>query len=267
MFQQNKREKFYFRVPAILSSVLLLGVFAMPATSKAQQRQEPQSQRQRPAPQRNQTLLQMHSDDMIRDLIVMRLGDRWSFYPNMKVTVDQGVATLTGKVPSEAIENRALRIARRTPAVDSVRDQLDVDAAARKTEKPAIGQADLAKAVAQKIAANITGTKAGKDWWFDGWRVEGRDNTWNLIVEVPEPGRVVLEGELPQLDLVRRAIESAVEVAGVRSLNSNLQLDPDFYNDNRSFPYYPYAYPFAYYPFYPYALGSYGPYAARPQER
>ena len=73
------------------------------------------------------------------------------------------------------------------------------------------------------------------------------------MVEVPEPGQVVLEGELPNLDLVRRAIQLGSEVAGVKSLNSNLRLQAEF-RDDRSFPYYPHAYPLSYYPFYPYQL-------------
>jgi hypothetical protein len=84
------------------------------------------------------------------------------------------------------------------------------------------------------IAADIAGAKAGKDWWFEGWRVEGLDNDWNLIVQVDEPGRAVLDGELPQLDLIRIAIEAAVKIAGVQRLDSNLEIEPRRYG-----PYYP----------------------------
>jgi osmotically-inducible protein OsmY len=277
MYQQDARERSGLRVPNVLSSVLLTGFLLAPAITHAQQkrtappeerRQEPQRGGQRATRERNQKLLQMHSNDMIADLVVMELAERSSFYPHMKVSVDQGVVTLSGKVRSETAEHRALRIARRTPAVISVRDQLEVDPALKKTDKPVGNEAELAKAVAQEIAASMEGAKAGKDWWYNGWRVEGRDNTWSLVVEVTEPGRVVLEGELPGLDLAAQAIVTAVEVGGVQNLQSELELDDAFYRYH-PFPYYgsPFAYPFAYYPFHPYALGHpYAPTAATPEQ-
>lgn len=263
MDNRDTREQSYRQIVTVFFGGLFLSIyFSMPANSQPhhqqheeqlqQASQQPQSQR--PPSRKPESLRQMHSDDLTEDLLVMRLGDKRSFFSGMQVIVDQGVATLRGKVPSEAIESRALRIAWRTPGVRSVRDQLEVDQDMKKAGKPELDQADLAKAVAQNIGGNITGAKADKDWWSDGWRVEGRDNAWNLVVEVPEPGRVVLEGELPNLDLVRRAIQLGAEVAGVESLNSNLELQAEFYRDERSFPYYPYAYPLAYYPFHPYAL-------------
>lgn len=263
MDNRDPREQSYRHIATIfLGGLFLSFFFSMPANSQPHyQRQEKQGQRagqqsqsQRPPSQKPESLRQMHSDDLTEDLLVMRLGDRRSFLSGMQVIVDQGVATLRGKVPSEAIESRALRIAWRTPGVRSVRDQLEVDQEMKKAGKPELDQAELAKAVAQNIGGNITGAKADKDWWSDGWRVEGRNNAWNLVAEVPEPGRVVLEGELPNPDLVRRAIQLAAEVAGVKSLNSNLGLQAEFLRDHRSFPYYPYAYPLSYYPFYPYAL-------------
>lgn len=278
MYQQNARERSGLRVPNVLSSVLLAGFLIVPANTHAQQertappqerRQEPQREGQRPIRTKNQKLLQMHSSDMIADLVVMELAERSSFYPHMKVSVEQGVVTLSGKVRSETAEHRALRIARRTPAVISVRDHLEVDPALRKTDKPVGVEAELAKAVAQQIAASLEGAKAGKDWWYDGWRVEGRDNTWSLVVEVTEPGRVVLEGELPELDLAAQAILKAVEVGGVQNLQSELEIDDAFYRYH-PFPYYgsPFAYPFAYYPFHPYALGHpYAPTAAVTPQR
>ena len=266
MNNRHTREKTYRHSSAVLLGALFVSVyffsFSMPANSQPQyQRQEKQpqqanqqSQSQPPASEDPESLRRMHFDDLTEDLLVMRLADRRSFFSGMQVIVDQGVATLRGKVPSEAIESRALRIAWQTPAVGSVRDQLEVDQDMRKPGKPDVDQAELAKAVAQNIGGNMAGAKADKDWWSHGWRVEGRDNAWNLIIEVTEPGGVVLEGELPNLDLLRRAIELATEVTGVKSLNSNLESQAESYRDDRSFPYYPYAYPLSYYPFYPYAL-------------
>jgi hypothetical protein len=107
-----------------------------------------------------------------------------------------------------------------------------------------ISDRELAKQVAQEIAASIKGAKAGEDWWFDGWRVEGQSNRWNLVVDVTD-GHVILEGEVPNVDTIRKAVEAAADVTGVVTVDSDLEL-PGFYgywgyHPRASYgPYYPY---------------------------
>ena len=225
---------------ALIGSIFIspLMLFATPANSQQSERLDQTQQRQHQTQQQDPTLLQMHAADMSADLIVMRLADASNFYRGMEVKVNEGVATLSGRVPSHIAKRRVLRIVRRTPGVYSVHYQLTVDTSLAKMEPTSINQVELMEKVAKNIAADISGSKAGKDWWFEGWRVEGPDNTWNLVVEVDEPGRVVLDGELPQLDLIRKAIEAAVKVAGVQRLESNLEIEPRRYR--------PYYYPHRY---------------------
>ena len=225
---------------ALIGSIFisLLVLFAAPVNSQEPERRERTQQRPRQTEQQEPTLRQMHAADMSADLIVMRLAGASTFYRGMEVKVDEGVATLSGRVPSQAAKRRALRIVRRTPGVYSVHYQLTVDSSLAKVEPTSINQLELMEKVAKSIAADIAGAKAGKDWWFEGWRVEGPDNDWNLIVQVDEPGRVVLDGELPQLDLIRKAIEAAVKVSDVQRLDSNLEIDPRRYR--------PYYYPHRY---------------------
>jgi hypothetical protein len=249
--------------------VWLPGVFLMSAvlagSAPAQERQRQKGEQQK---QQSQTMRANHSsfpNDMLEDLIVIRLADRSSLTRVIKVHVRDGVATLSGKVPSEAAERRALRIARLTPGVLSVRDEISVDPSmASSAREPDVGEKELAKQVAQKIASSIEGAKADRDWWFEGWRVEGRFNTWNLIVDVEDPGFVKLDGEVPSLDIMRKAVEAAAQVPGVRAVDTDLELER-FYARYYLFgyPYYPPYYPS--YAFHPYFYPP--PASGRPSEQ
>jgi osmotically-inducible protein OsmY len=256
MRRKNLPRQIYLDALVGSISVILLALFAVPLNSQQPERRERTQEQQRQTQQQEPTLLQMHAADMSADLIVMRLADASNFYRGMEVKVNEGVATLSGRVPSQAAKRRALRIVRRTPGVYSVHYQITVDTSLAKMEPTSINQGELMEKVANSIAADIAGAKAGKDWWFEGWRVEGPDNNWNLIVQVDEPGQVVLDGELPQLDLIRKAIEAAIKVSGVQRLDSDLEIEPRRYR-----PYYPnhpgYAFTAYQYPY------GYGPYAAR----
>jgi hypothetical protein len=107
-------------------------------------------------------------------------------------------ALLTGRIDVEQVilQNPALSFERIGPephsekaratycaadaGVYSVHYQLTVDTSLAKMEPTSINQVELMEKVAKSIAADIAGAKAGKDWWFEGWRVEGPDNDWNL---------------------------------------------------------------------------------------
>ena len=254
---------------AFKSGSILAGVFLMSALITegvpAQERERQQSRQ--PAQQLPENMNRSAvSSDMLEDLLVIRMAERSNLVNAIKVNVRDGVATLSGKVPSERAEQRALRIARTTPGITSVRDEISVDKSMTRRDTPVVGEAELAQQVAQRIAQNIEGAKAGEDWWLAGWRVEGEFNTWSLVVEVDEPGRIILDGEAPSLDIMRKAIEAAYAVPGVLRVEPNLELDRDYaYGPYGGYPYtgYPYdygAYPYAYgYPNrvygYPYGWG------------
>lgn len=187
------------------------------------------------------------TDEAIEGFLVVKFAAR-SGFNEVDVEVQDGIAELSGQVSSKEARTRALRIANLTMGVRGVRDQLQVDASLDKRQSKSVPDRQLTEQVATKIAADIDGAKAGKDWWFDGWRVEGPFNRWNFVVEADD-GTVTLEGEVPNLDIVRKAVESARGVAGVRTVDSDLEIERYLYHgERRDFHggYYGYAYP--YYP-------------------
>lgn len=237
----------------VLIAGLALGV-AVATPADAQQRPDQGRQQAQQAHQDGAGAQQQ--DRMIEDHVIANIAERAGLGPDIQVRVDQGTVTLSGTVPSQEAERRALRAARRTPGVDDVRDELQVS-----PQRQAAAQVDpstLNRRVAQQIASQIQGAKAGEDWWFTGWRVEGPDNDWNFVVESSEDGRVALEGEVPRYELIRQAVDAARKVSGVRSVESRLEIDPDYgygapYLGRRYGPGYPYGYGYAR----PY--GVYGP--------
>ena len=88
-----------------------------------------------------------------------------------------------------------------------------------------VDDATLSRRVAERIAAGIQGAKAGRDWWFAGWRVESLDNEWRVTVHA-DRGRVLLEGDVPRTQLMRKAVDAARRVDGVVSVES------DFFRDH-----------------------------------
>ena len=184
------------------------------------------------------------SERMLADRIYVRLAERAWAGADFTVSVDRGVATVGGTVPTEQTKQKIVRVVRRTRGVLEVRDQLRVN--------PAVGElrggspvpdAELSKRVAKKIAGTLTGAKAAEDWWFTGWRVEGPDRNWTMVVEA-EDGAVTLEGEVPYQSTIRKAVDAALDVQGVRSVRSEIEIEPTYYGYPSYFPYmgYPYAY-------------------------
>lgn len=224
-------------IASIVSVALALSVAGWVHPAEAQQRSGQAAQQS----QQNQQSQRMNaSEKMLEDQIYVRLAERAWAGSDFKATVNQGVVTLSGTVPTEQTKQKILRLTRRTPGVMEVRDQLRVN--------PAVGalrggstvpDAELSKRVAQKIAATLTGAKAAEDWWFTGWRVEGQDRMWTMIVQA-EDGAVTLEGEVPYNSTIRKAVDAALDVQGVRSVRSEIELEPAYY------PYYRYGYPYAY---------------------
>jgi osmotically-inducible protein OsmY len=255
MMEQTKRQ-------AVKWATLVPGVFLVSAlmaeSLPAQDKQNQQARRSTQQQSQN-----MDRSPFSEDLLVIKMAERSNLTQTIKVSVKDGVATISGKVPDEQAKRRALRIARNTAGILSVRDEISIDPSLKRVisdKERNVNEKELVKQVAQKIAASIEGAKAGEDWWFEGWRVEGEFNTWSLVVEVDEPGFVILQGEVPSLDIMRKAVEAAAAVPGVRALDTNLELDLYYAH---GYPYRGFGYPYAWgYPYYP-AYG-FAPYAHYP---
>ena len=158
------------------------------------------------------------------------------------VEVNDGIATLTGKVATQQDKNRAIWVGSSTPGVASVREQITIDPALVRQRARDIPDLELGKKVAQEIAAKMKDAKADKGPRFAAWRVEGASNRWNLVVDVSD-GHVILAGEVPTIDILREAVQAAGDVPGVRTVDSDLQLP---------LPYGYSGYPQTYGPYYPY---------------
>lgn len=215
----------------LVGTLAIGGASAIPAPS--QQSQQPSPERRDGTPEaaqqrRSQQIersgrAMQEGDRALEDRVLARIAERTGVGPDMQVRADRGTVTLSGTVSSEAAERRALRAARRTPGVTNVRDELQI--ARPRIDVPQVGDAELNRRVAQQIARAIPGAKAGEDWWFSGWRVEGLGNDWNFVVESTD-GEVVLEGEVPRHSIIRDALDAARQVAGVRRVESQLEVEP-----------------------------------------
>jgi osmotically-inducible protein OsmY len=189
------------------------------------------------------------AERLLEDQLYVRLAERAWVGGDFKASVNEGVVTLSGTVPSEQSKDKMLRIARQTAGVTELRDQLRVDpsVSAQGGGRAPVGNAELSKQVAQKIAGALTGAKAGEEWWFSGWRIEGPDRRWDTTVEA-DNGAVTLEGDVPYDSIVRTSVEAALQVPGVRSVRSEIRIA------RMPGPYSPYA---GYGP-YRYGYGRYG---------
>ncbi len=166
------------------------------------------------------------AERLLEDQLYVRLAERAWVGGDFKASVNQGVVTLSGTVPSEQAKQKMLRIARQTAGVTDLRDQLRVDpsVSAQRGGRAPVGDSELSKEVARNIAEAITGAKAGEEWWFSGWRVEGPYTQWNTTVEA-DNGAVTLEGDVPYDSIVRKSVEAALRVPGVRSVRSEISIE------------------------------------------
>jgi hypothetical protein len=194
---------------------------------------------------------------MLEDRVFLHLAERGWAGKDFKITAQGNTVTLSGTVPNEAARARIMRIVRMTPGVVDATDRLQVSASAAASRTgTAIPDRELAQRVARQIAGKIPGAKAGEDWWFTGWRVEGDAGLWNLTVEADD-GQIFLNGDVPRPAIARQAVQAALEVPGVQSVRSDFDLDR-YYVD---YPYYGHPYRAWGYPYYgpywghPYAYG------------
>jgi osmotically-inducible protein OsmY len=175
----------------------------------------------------------------LADRIYVRLAERAWAGADFDVRVRQGVVTLSGTVPDERAKQRILGVVHRTRGVSEVRDRLRIDPAAGQPRAGApVPDAELARRVAQQVAAAL-GARAGEDWWFSGWRVEGPYRNWTMVVDAAD-GAVTLDGEVPYDSIVRRAVQAALRVPGVLSVRSEVELEAAVYGPPAYYWWHPY---------------------------
>jgi len=153
--------------------------------------------------------------------------------------VKRGMVTLRGVVPTAESADRALRIAAWTPGVRGVCAAVTVDPTiATPQDLPRPADAVVAEEVARTLVREFfPGTRLHSSVLW-GWQING--GWWGFDVDV-DGGDVVLSGSVPTVPHVRRVVESARAVPGVRSVRSLLYVRGTSPGDAVAFsPYGPY---------------------------
>lgn len=180
---------------------------------QGQQQQQAQQQQRQQGAQQGQALANQ---------VNMRLASRSSLAGSqIQATAQGNNVTLTGTVPEQDMKERAVAIAKQTPGVNNVTDQITVRAGAAFAE---VDDDQLAKNVAQALAQKFPGARAEERWLF-GWQVTGN----NIEVDVEaDDGRIMLDGDVQTSQQIIDAIQAARQVSGVRAVEAvDLEIDSD----------------------------------------
>jgi osmotically-inducible protein OsmY len=140
---------------------------------------------------------------------------------NVAVTSTNGTIVLDGIVAESRDLDRAELIARRTPGVVGVVNQLHVDPSVA-TRAEALDDADLAKRVSERLAAEFERARLERRWEY-GYGVEAE--SMELDVNADD-GQVTLSGTVPSYDALGRVVTIARGVPGVQAVRINVRLDP-----------------------------------------
>lgn len=139
---------------------------------------------------------------------------------NVVVTSTNRTVVLDGTVAEDRDLDRAELIARRTPGVVGVVNQLRV-APNLATRAEALDDAQLAKRVSERLAAEFERAHLERRWEY-GYGVEA--DSVELDINADD-GEVMLSGTLPSYDALGRAITIARGVPGVQAVRSNVRID------------------------------------------
>jgi len=141
---------------------------------------------------------------------------------DVAVTSNNGTIVLEGIVAESGDLDRAELIARRTPGVVGVLNQLRVDPSVA-TRAEALDDADLAKRVSERLAAEFERAQLERRWEY-GYGVKAESMELNVSAD---DGEVVLSGAVPSYDALGRAVTIARGVTGVQAVRSNVRIDVD----------------------------------------
>ena len=216
-FPATTRIRNFYRFPASLGLAALLfvgGPFAGPANASTPVAEAP-SEVEAP---------EMHpgsEDDVaVRGRIVERLAaSRALAGADVWVRVTDRKATLTGLVQDETTELRAIAIARRTPGVLAVVNELRTDPTRAERRFISIRDENLVENVARTLVAELFPDARPENDWAFGWEVDGL--WWEFAVEA-DMGDVTLLGTVPSKDHITRVVEITRKIPGVRSVRARL---------------------------------------------
>ncbi|MCA9493373.1 MAG: BON domain-containing protein [Myxococcales bacterium] len=176
-------------------------------------------------------LQQFFQDEQTEARVVMGLAQSGSLSEaRVVVSSDRGAVTLSGRVASDEAKARALRIAKRTPGVKEVKDELAIDRSLG--ELTPVPDDELAARVAAKLAEDTFPFAEAEQNWTFGWEVDG--GGLEIDVDV-DHGDVLLAGTVDSWADIPAAVLAASDVRGVRTVYSELHA--------RSVPF-PYGWPY-----------------------
>ncbi len=199
-----------------------------------------QNNSQDPLDQRSPAWWKARYETILKSRIFANLVASPSLYgTDIRVSVDGHTATLSGDVSSQAEQERALGIARRTSGVFEVRDQLTIDREGVEQRRVnSVPDEQLAQQVAEKLAKEtLPAATADKEWIF-GWKVEGPNYQFDVDAD---DGQITLDGSVNSWEDIGAVIRAARMVPGVRSIDSDLEVEEE--NSRLSKQYYDW-YPF-----------------------
>ncbi len=173
---------------AAASLVLGAGTFASANDSAADQRLESRIERRL---QLNDAKLRVH---------------------DLKVDVEKGVATLTGKVKTEAEKLRVETLAR-IRGVSRVDSKLEVENKATRAPQTNVGEELSDGWITTKVKARFVGDDM----------LQGSD----ISVDTNSDGEVTLTGTVPSESARKHAVEVARSTKGVKKVNEQLKIEAD----------------------------------------
>lgn len=196
---------------ALIAALLVSGVLANPALALWPEAKE------RPQPDASQPTWN------VAERVDLRLAaSRGLAGARIETDDTNGDVALRGVVRDAAQKQRALQIALRTTGVRRVRDELALDPAG--ISQPSRPDEELARSVAEVLAADSVPRASLERGWLLGWRVAGED--WAVDVEVDD-GEVWLEGTALLQQHIHDFVLKARAVPGVRSVRSEILLRPN----------------------------------------
>jgi osmotically-inducible protein OsmY len=125
---------------------------------------------------------------------------------------------LRGSVRDSAQRQRAVHLAMRVAGAP-VKDDLRLDGSA--PIAGSVPDADLARAVAERLVASIVPDAKAERGWDFGWRIAG--DRWSVDIDVDD-GDVSLDGKVPLQQHIHALILAARDVPGVRSVRAQIGL-------------------------------------------
>ena len=193
-----------------LSGTLALAMTLSMSTAAMSSAVATDTQAQAPSP----APAQAHTDEMVKDRIAYRLETSSVVRRyDVKVSVAQGVASLSGKVATAAQKAEAERIAK-VDGVSRVESTIEVDAEVDKTTTERL-----------KGGFSKTGEKITDGWITTkiNWFFVGEDRLKGSHIDVDTKDNVVtLKGTVPSQAGRLRAVELAKETDGVKRVVDQL---------------------------------------------